>query len=159
MDKDSIWTKISALVEPLGVELFEIEMPGAKQGFLRVFITRKQEAKSPGKGISVDISDCAKVSKLILNHPDVEEMLPGDCQLEVSSPGINRKLSRSEHFRQALGERVRIVVRKEGQKKEVVRGVLLSFDGKQIEIDDELKKTRQLLDFNSISEARIDFNF
>ena len=158
--KDNIWHKIEPIVKSRGLEIFDIEAPSSNNGFLRVYITRAVINGSANKsGLSVDISDCAKVSKDILNHSEVEEILPGDSKLEVSSPGINRKLSRAEHFAQAVGERVRVVVRENENKKEVLRGLLVSFDGKEMKIDDESLKATKTVAIDSITEARVDFNF
>lgn len=156
----SIRQIIEPMVKARGLELFDIEVPSGRSGFLKVFINRPGSSdKGAGKGPTADISDCAQLSKDILNHPQVEEILPGECQLEVSSPGINRKLTRGEHFEGAIGERVRLVVVEDTKKKEIFRGKLLAFNGKQIEIADEERKSNQIVEYHSVSEARVDFNF
>ena len=159
--REKLWERIEELSKPLGLEVFDIETPN---DFLRIYITRtpKEGAANDKASLTVDVADCARLSKLILNLPDVEELMPGDTQLEVSSPGINRKLSRSAHFNQAIGERLRLVVRKDSvnaDEKEVLRGMLLSFNGKQLEIEEENRKNRQLIDYSNVAEARVDFNF
>lgn len=167
--REKLWSRFDELAKGIGLEIFDIETPSgsdesAHAGFLKVFImkARKSNESAAAKtSLTVDVSDCSRLSRLILDLPDVEELLPGDCQLEVSSPGINRKLSRSEHFDQAVGERLRLVVRKETDSKdnEVLRGKLLSFNGSQLEIEEEMKKSRQLVDYNKVAEARVDFKF
>ncbi len=161
--EQKLWTRIEPLAEEAGLEIFDIE---ATHAFLRIFITRKEMKNNT---LTVDVADCSRLSRVILDLPDVEELLPGECQLEVSSPGVNRKLSKSKHFKDAIGERLRLVVKSEpdmnsseGKKhirREVLTGKLLSFDGTQLELEEELKKTRQFIDFNNVAEARVDFNF
>ena len=162
MQKEALLNRLETVAHPLGLEVFDIESP---PGFLKIFITKVKQPddKSAGK---VDISDCAKLSRVILDLPDVEELLPGESQLEVSSPGINRKLTSGKHFRQAIGERVRLVVRKtscmgenKSADKEVIRGEIVSFDGQKLELQEEVKKTIQQIDYENITDARIDFNF
>ena len=159
--RDKLWERIAELARPLGLEVFDIE---TSTDFLRIFITRapKEGAANDKASLTVHVSDCARLSKLILNLEDVEDLMPGDAQLEVSSPGINRKLSQSDHFNQAIGERLRLVIRKDSMdadEKEVMLGMLLSFDGSKLEIEEERNKSRQLVDFSKVAEARVDFNF
>jgi ribosome maturation factor RimP len=149
---EKLWSRVGELAASQGLEIFDIETPS---GFVRIFITRENST-------TAGIADCTRLSKQILDLPDVEELLPGECQLEVSSPGVNRKLSRSEHFNRAVGERLRLVVKKDSsnsEDKEVLRGQLLSFDGERLEIEEESKKVKQLIEFNKVAEARVDFNF
>ena len=154
--KASIWQQLEPHIKRHGLELFDIDMPANTNGVLRVFINRP---RSGGQSLTADITDCTKVSKDILNLPQVEEIMPGSTTLEVSSPGINRKLTRLEHFNGAIGERVRLVVRKESDKKEVLRGTIKALSGDKICFDEESKKEELEIPFSNIQEARIDFLF
>ena len=75
---------------------------------------------------SVSVDNCAEVSRAILRMPDVEELLPGNTLLEVSSPGINRRLSLRDHFEGAISERVKVTYETEERGSRTVRGVLES---------------------------------
>ena len=114
-------------VEGLGYELTDLELRlGGKSGVVRVFID-----KSNGVGLA----DCEAVSRQISALLDVEDPLPGHYVLEVSSPGLDRKLTKLEHFRRFLGNDLRVQLRfpQEGRRK--FRGKLLAADEKAIEID------------------------
>lgn len=114
-------------VEGLGYELTDLELRlGGKSGVVRVFID-----KSDGVGLA----DCESVSRQISALLDVEDPLPGHYVLEVSSPGLDRKLTKLEHYRRFLGNDLRVQLRfpLEGRRK--FRGTLLAADEKAIEID------------------------
>lgn len=159
MNKNTLWDLLSEMCDAEGVALFDIEVPGIPTGgVLRVYI------HVPGDS-GVQHTHCAAVSTKILNHAKVEEILPGSTTLEVSSPGINRKLTRAEHFEGAVGERVKLSYRSPAdQKKTTVTGTLSAFDGSQVHITPEatLKKDAAeiiAVPLQSVQEARIDFLF
>jgi ribosome maturation factor RimP len=81
--------------------LYDLEMPGSGQGrTLRVFIDKDGE-----EGVSID--DCQKVSQGLNLLLDVEDLVPGGAyNLEVSSPGLERRLRQAWHFQKALGETI-----------------------------------------------------
>ena len=83
--------------------LYDLEMTGKGQGrILRVFIDKEGE-----EGVSID--DCSKVSRGLDLVLDVEDLVPGGAyQLEVSSPGLERRLTQPWHFQKAIGEKVQL---------------------------------------------------
>jgi ribosome maturation factor RimP len=87
-----------------GLEVVDIEFRGGgKSRMLRIFIDKPA-------GVSHD--DCAGVSREISTILDVEEAVPGGSYvLEVSSPGLDRKLVRSEDFARFVGSVVKLVTR------------------------------------------------
>ncbi|MGB5620921.1 MAG: ribosome maturation factor RimP [Gammaproteobacteria bacterium] len=97
-------TELITLLEPdirsLGYELVDLELnTGGRNGVLRLFIDSES-------GITLD--DCEKVSHQVSALLDVEDPIPGHYSLEVSSPGVNRRLRRHEDFARFVGERVKI---------------------------------------------------
>lgn len=117
--------RVRAIVEEpilsLGLRVWDVRF--VKEGtswYLRVFI-------DSDAGISID--DCVEVSHLI--DPLLDEHDPISCSycLEVSSPGLERELSRPEHFTACMGKsiKVRLVRPEEGQKLFV--GDLVAYDG------------------------------
>ncbi len=99
---DRIRGLASEVAEREGCALYDIEWLGAGGSrILRVFID-----KASG-GASVD--DCANVSRGLNLILDVEDVIPsGRYDLEVSTPGIERRLSQPWHFDKAVGQRVRV---------------------------------------------------
>ena len=67
------------------------------KSLLRIFVEREE-------GVSVDL--CAEVSRHVSDLLDVEEIMPSAYTLEVSSPGIDRLLFKSEQYAAHVGERL-----------------------------------------------------
>lgn len=149
--KNEVWKYVEPLVHAEGVELFDVEAPAGASGVLRIFIAKG--------GDGVTHAECSAVSSRILDSENVDEIMPGNVTLEVSSPGINRKLSRPEHFQGAVGERIRITYSdRPDKKRSTIYGKLLSFDGHELSLEDEKRDVR-VIPFVDVHEARVDFVF
>jgi len=127
--------ELNELLEPtiarLGYELSDLELTvGGKHGVLRLFIDKAD-------GIGLD--DCEKVSRAVGALLDVEDPLPGHYDLEVSSPGLDRKLTKVEHFQRFTGEIVKVQMRFPIEGRRRFRGTLVSSDEQNIvvEVDGE----------------------
>ena len=100
---DKVTEKLKEHVEQIAKRemcfLYDLEWVGQGNGrTLRVFIDKEGE-----EGVSID--DCSKVSRGLDLVLDIEELVPGGAyQLEVSSPGLERRLSQPWHFEKASGE-------------------------------------------------------
>lgn len=157
IEPERVWSLIEAVAQEEGVTLFEIERPSGARGALRVFI-------APGKEHSgIGHAQCSAVANRILEHPLVEEILPAEMTLEVSSPGVNRKLTRHEHFAGAVGERLKLTVlsdEHEGRRKRsALRGTLLSVTDDALEVRDEATNSTRTVPLSSVADARVDFQF
>lgn len=101
--RHEIVEKAFAMAEPIvaadGIELIDIEWVNEGGWILRVYIDK------PG-GVGLD--ECQTVSRSLETALDVEDFIQPHYQLEVSSPGVNRPLTRPQHFQKALGEKVKI---------------------------------------------------
>lgn len=116
---------IKLAVESLGVKLYDIVTTKEhNNNILRVIITSKE-------GINLD--KCAEVSRLISPLLDVEDPIIGKYSLEVSSPGIERKLKKKEHFIASVGELLKV----KNLATEVFRGELIFADDEKITIKTE----------------------
>jgi ribosome maturation factor RimP len=109
IEKTEVVDKLTALGEraTLGtpIEIVEIQLRGAgKSRLLRVYIDK------PG---GVTHGDCELVSERLGKLLDQEDAVPGEggYTLEVSSPGIERKLTRPRDFERAIGQKIRLTVR------------------------------------------------
>ena len=124
-------TELAKLLEPtverLGYELSDLEVKlGGKGGVVRVFI-------DSADGIGLD--DCETVSLAVSALLDVEDPLPGQYNLEVSSPGLDRKLTKPVHFERFAGETVKVQMRFPIEGRRRFRGKLLSSDDENIVVD------------------------
>jgi ribosome maturation factor RimP len=108
---DQLNELIKPIVEAMGCELWGIEhLSMGRYSTVKIYIDSQ-------KGI--DIEDCAKVSRQVSDLLDVEEPINGEYTLEVSSPGLNRRLFKLNHYAAFIGSEVRIRLKRpyEGQRK------------------------------------------
>ncbi len=106
---------ISPVIEGLECELVDVEWSGQS---LRVILDRPD-------GITTDV--LAKANREISPLLDLEDPIPGRYTLEVSSPGVERPLTRDEHWTRAVGEQVIVKFLKTEDVRRI-RGALQSFD-------------------------------
>ncbi len=127
MTGDELAKLLEPAVERLGYELSDLEVKlGGKNGVVRVFIDKAD-------GIGLD--DCEAVSRAVSALLDVEDPLPGHYNLEVSSPGMDRKLTKMAHFQRFTGETLKVQMRFPIEGRKRFRGRLLSTDDENIVID------------------------
>jgi len=118
-------------VEQLGYELADLELRVAgREGVIRVFIDKPE-----GSGESVGLADCETVSRQVSAVLDVEDPLPGHYVLEVSSPGLDRKLTKPAHFRRYVGDDIRVQLRVPLEGRRKFRGRLTAASEETIEVD------------------------
>ncbi len=114
--KEEIVAKITEIAErvgmPEGIDIVEVQLLGAGRGrLLRIFIDRPQAA-SPEHPEGVSHADCEFISRQVGTILDIEDVIPGDSYtLEVSSPGLERKLSRPKDFERFVGQKAKVVLR------------------------------------------------
>lgn len=115
---------IKLAVEGCGVELYDIILTKEHHvNILRVYITHKD-------GVSID--KCTEVSRMISPILDIHEPVKGNYTLEVSSPGIERKLKTLQHYSSSIGEKVKV----KEISTETFKGKLLAVEGDILTIDD-----------------------
>lgn len=120
----SLESDIKNVVESMGLSLYDIvTVSEFGETIYRVMINSKD-------GISLD--KCAEVTRILNPLLDVTPPVSGEYRLEVSSPGIERKLKSLKHFNASVGEKVKVVL----ISNEVLKGPLLKVDGNMITIDD-----------------------
>ena len=141
---------IEPIVKGLGCDLWGIEyLPHGKHSMLRVFVDSQD---------GVDVKDCERISRQISSVLDVEDPLDGKYVLEVSSPGLDRRLFTQAQFEQYAGANVKINLRSpyEGRRKSSGQSCGVEAGDVVIRIDEE----EYLLPFEGIDRASIipDFN-
>ncbi len=116
MFKDAIVEKITEIAERVagaeGIEIVDVQLlGGGKARVLRIFIDKPQ---------GVSHADCEFISQNVGTILDVEDVVPGDSYtLEVSSPGLERRLSRPKDFERFVGHTAKVLLRQpvENQKR------------------------------------------
>ena len=91
---------VTPTVEGLGFDLVRLRLMGGRRAMLQIM------AERPDGGIEVD--DCARISRAVSAVLDVEDPISGEYVLEVSSPGIDRPLTRLKDFERWAGYEARI---------------------------------------------------
>ncbi|MBZ5720883.1 MAG: ribosome maturation factor RimP [Acidobacteriia bacterium] len=111
-----------------GLEVVEVELRGGgKSRMLRIFIDK------PG---GVTHEDCANLSREVGTILDVEDVIPGDSYLlEVSSPGLDRRLSRPADFQRFTGSRVKVTTRQPVNGNRHFEGRLENFQEGRLVLD------------------------
>ena len=142
----SLESDIKNVVESMDLSLYDIvTVSEGGDTIYRVLINSTE-------GISLD--QCAEVTRILNPLLDVTPPVKGDYRLEVSSPGIERKLKTLKHFASSIGEKVKVVL----ISNEVLQGPLLKVEGNLITIDDEQVK-EQTIPFDEVIRAATYFEW
>lgn len=130
---------VEALAGPVlqdqGLDLVEVQFRRERSGWtLRLFIDRPPEIEAPDRlkaiaprGSGVTLDDCVAVSGEIGDLLDLNDIIPGTYNLEVSSPGLDRPLKKPADFIRFMGDKIRITLKNplNGQRK--LKGRLSGF--------------------------------
>ncbi|MGP8051092.1 MAG: ribosome maturation factor RimP [Desulfobaccales bacterium] len=121
--------RVQELLKPLldaqGVELVDLQYarPRRSRATLRLFLDQ------PG-GISLEV--LTGISRVVGELLEVHDVIPGSYHLEVSSPGLTRKLSKPEDYRRYRGRMVRLTTHSLWDGRQVHRGILLDLEGETV---------------------------
>ncbi len=106
METKELSQKLALALEPLGYEIIALEV---ERRLLRVFIDHTSPGRPP-----IGVGDCAKASKtldaILDTLPELEALIHGSYELEVSSPGLQRPLKKEKDFERFLGKKAKIQV-------------------------------------------------
>ncbi len=129
--------EIRSVIEPLlqqeGFELVDIRVSGrAGQGLVGIFLDRLD-------GSSLQLEMLGPINRLLSDLFDVEDAehhwFPGQYDLEVSSPGLERPLCKKSHFEKVLGKSIRMKTTGSGGLAKTVSGILRQVDDDGVTID------------------------
>ena len=117
-----------------GLEVVEVEfLGGGKARMLRVFLDKPAAGNDPLAGVTHE--DCANFSREFGTILDVEDAMPGSYTLEVSSPGLDRKLVKAADFTRFTGGRMKLVTRQPVNRTRNFEGRLESFQDGRLTLD------------------------
>lgn len=136
---------ITPVVEDLGFELVRVRLMSGKQTTLQIMVDR------PGGGIEVD--DCAEVSNAVSATLDVEDPILDAYALEVSSPGIDRPLTRLKDFDMFEGYEAKIETTELIDGRRRFKGELAGIDGDEVLIN--IPEGTIGLHFDWLSDAKL----
>lgn len=130
VDTDKI-AKIAALAENVArdelLELVDVQVgTEGPRTVIRIFLDREG---------GIRLGDCESFSRRIGAVLDVEDPVPGPYALEVSSPGLDRRLTRPSHFQACRGRKVKVSLSEFVEGSRNFRGTLVSSDGEGIDLE------------------------
>ena len=129
MNRAEVVAKIAEVAEraaqPEGIEIVEVDLKGGgKHQVLMIVIDRV----GPDKSTGVTHDDCEFISREVGTILDAEDIIKGTYQLEVSSPGVERKLLKWKDWERFVGEKAKVVLR-EPVPAAIPAGELKYFEG------------------------------
>jgi len=141
---------VQEVVEGQGYEFVEMEFKGGGNGsILRIFIDRPE---------GVSHRDCGLVSEQVGTVLDVEDLIPYSYTLEVSSPGLDRKLVKENDYTRFTGKRAKIQTRIPLNHQKVFKGRLRGLEDGKVRL--ELIKGDTLeIPLDVVNEARLEFDW
>ncbi|MEG3617061.1 ribosome maturation factor RimP [Magnetovibrio sp. PR-2] len=139
---------IAPTIEDLGFEIVRVQLTGSKHPRLQVMAERVD-------GSGIDVEDCAKISRSISAILDVEDPIASEYALEVSSPGIDRPLTRVKDFETWAGfdAKVELSVGIDGRKR--FSGRLLGVDDTDNILMEDAEGENYVLPFDDVQRAKL----
>ena len=127
MDLGKIREAAERVARSEGLEIFDVEWKIGKQRLLRVYIDRPPGPEG-GEGPGVRHNDCQRVSEQLSVILDVEDLVPGPSYvLEVSSPGLDRKLIKAADYERFAGRLAKIWVYEPVENQKYFEGRLAGY--------------------------------
>jgi ribosome maturation factor RimP len=152
-NREAITTKVTQIAERVGagagIEIVDVQMLGGGGArLLRIYIDRPSVGRAPSIERSsvheaaeavgqtgtaerpggVTLADCEFISQNVGTILDVEDVIPGQrYTLEVSSPGVERKLTKPRDFERFVGQKVKVALRQPVENQRTWVGALASF--------------------------------
>lgn len=152
----SVIEMVTPLCEENGCFLYDAEFQKeGKNQILRIFIDKDG-------GINID--ECETVSRLISKKLDEEDFIASAYQLEVSSPGAERKLTKDWHYEKVLGKQIEISLYAPLDGKKTLTGILESFSDSEITLSengsplslpkDKIASAKLYFDINEVLKSK-----
>ena len=142
-------TIIAPTLQDMGFDLVRVRISGAQRRTLQIMAERLD-------GGTMTVEDCAAISRAVSTLLDVEDPIKGSYTLEVSSPGLDRPLTRPKDYTRFAGLEVKIELREpmDGQRR--FRGRIAGLADDQVQLDTE--DTRIAIPYADIERAKLILN-
>ena len=146
-EQHPIYNLVAPTIESMGFEVVRILLTGAQRPTLQIMIERQDR-----KNVVVD--DCAAVSRAVSVILDEKDPIDSEYSLEVSSPGIDRPLTKPEHFARFSGYEAKVETSDsiDGRKRFKGKIVALKDDNTILFLMDEKEYS---IPFDSVSKAKL----
>jgi ribosome maturation factor RimP len=144
--------KLLELLDPVaearGYEIVRLRLMGGSE-------SRRLQIMAERPDGEMDIADCAKLSRGISEVMDAADPVAGEYTLEVSSPGVDRPLTRLKDFEAYEGYEARLELDRLAEGRKRFRGQLAGVDGDNVALDLEGEEATTLIPFAWIVEAKL----
>ena len=147
INKHPLQDMLEPVVEGLGYELVRVLTIGMKNPTLQVMIDRKD-------GTEITVDDCAKVSRAVSAALDEVDPIENRYTLEVSSPGLDRPLTKAEHFRRFTGYVVKLETVEPVEKRKRFKGIVKAVSSDNV-ITLEMDGADFDIAFDNVAKAKI----
>lgn len=157
MDIEKIREAAERVARSEGIEVVDVEWKVGRQRFLRVYIDKPEGPANPA-GAGISHRDCEAVSQQLSVILDVEELVSGGSYiLEVSSPGLDRKLTRPADYERFVGRLARISLSEPVENSKFFEGRLAGYADGVVQLD--VKGRIVALPFAGIRKANLVVEF
>ncbi len=157
--EDRVTALLTVPISKLGVELIDVEFNG---GTLRVLVDTEHERLEGG----VDSNTLATVNRAIGPILEEEDPIPGRYTLEVSSPGVERRLSKFDHYDRSIGEEVVVKLIAGAREYRRVKGILTAADAEGFEVEvaefdgvDQSEVLPERISYDDVDRTKTVFNW
>ena len=148
--QNPVYDLVAPIIESMGFDVVRVMLMGGQRQTLQIMIERKD-----GNNLVVD--DCAAVSRAISDILDEKDPIDGEYSLEVSSPGIDRPLTKPDHFARFVGYETKIETDESVEGRKRFKGRILALDeGNVIRFDMDGKEYH--IPFDAIAKAKLVLN-
>jgi ribosome maturation factor RimP len=145
--EQNLFEMLAPAAADLGFEIVRVRMMGRDTKTLQIMAERADGSMSSG--------DCEKLSRGISPILDANDPITGEYHLEISSPGIDRPLTRPKDFVRWAGYRAKLELDRmvEGQKR--FTGTLVGLEGEYISVDLDNEAETALIPFAWLHNAKL----
>jgi ribosome maturation factor RimP len=143
------------IAEELALNIVRVRLQGSRQPGGSRFLQIMAERKTDGE---INVTQCARLSRAISAYIDEVDPIPGEFTLEVSSPGIDRPLTRLSDFETYEGLEARIELDRLAEGRKRFRGILAGIEDDHIAIDLEGEAETALMPFDWVVDAKLILN-
>ena len=138
---------LTPVINQLGFDVVRILTIGQKNPTLQIMIERKDRT-------DIVVDDCATVSRAVSDILDEKDPIKDQYNLEVSSPGLDRPLTKAEHFQRFAGYEAKIETSVEVDARKRFKGRILSLDDKE-NIHFDMDGKEWVIPFEAVSKAKL----
>jgi len=139
---------LDPVVEAAGYEIVRLRLMGGEHA-------RRLQIMAETPSGDMNVEDCAIVSRAVAEILDAADPISGEYTLEVSSPGVDRPLTRLKDFATFEGHEARLELDRVAEGRKRFKGVLAGVEDDQVAIDLEGEEATALVPFSWIVEAKL----